>query len=99
MRRNSLNPFFSMSTVRSLQPVMQERIDVVMGRMKEFIDKDKVLNATYMLAAYTNDIVETYCFGKCQHRIGKSCVSDKAKSITRIKMSTDTLQNDRGGKF
>ena len=54
MRRNALNPLFSMTAVRSLQPVIQERINVAMRRMKEFIDEDKVLNATYMFAAFTN---------------------------------------------
>lgn len=54
MRRNALNPLFSMTAVRSLQPLIQERIDVVMRRMKEFINEDKVLNASYLFAAYTN---------------------------------------------
>ncbi|KAI0154668.1 cytochrome P450 [Xylariaceae sp. FL1272] len=69
MRRNALNPFFSTTAVRSLQPVMQERNDVVQMRMKEFMNSGKVLNASNMLAAFTNDIVETYCFARCQHRI------------------------------
>jgi cytochrome P450 len=54
IRRSALNPFFSMAAVRSLQPIIQERIDMAMGRMKEFIDEGKVLNATYMFSAFTN---------------------------------------------
>lgn len=59
MRRNALMPFFSMATVRSLQPVIQERIDVLMRRMKEFIGEDRVLNASCMFAAYTNGKTST----------------------------------------
>ncbi|KAG6354277.1 hypothetical protein INS49_004882 [Diaporthe citri] len=69
IRRNALNPLFSMAAVRSLQPIIHERIDMAMRRMKDFIDEDKVLNATYMFSAYTNDVVETYCFARCQHRL------------------------------
>jgi hypothetical protein len=40
-----------MASVRRLQPIIQERLDVMMQRIKDFKDTDKVLNASCMLAA------------------------------------------------
>lgn len=54
IRRSALNPFFSMSNVRKLQPEIQERVDVMMRRIGEFRDSGEVLNASWLYAAYTN---------------------------------------------
>ncbi|KAI1817386.1 cytochrome P450 [Poronia punctata] len=69
LRRGALSSLFGMNVVRSLQPVIQERVDAVMRRLAEYREKEKVVNANNMFAALTNDIVETYCFARCHHRI------------------------------
>lgn len=53
-RRAALLPYFSMASVRRLQPVIQERIDVLLRRMKDFRDTGHVLNASCMFSALTN---------------------------------------------
>ncbi|KAF2275384.1 cytochrome P450 monooxygenase [Westerdykella ornata] len=68
-RRSALLPYFSMASVRRLQPVIQERIDVMLNRMKEFRDTDEVLNASCMFSALTNDVTNTYSFARHDHRL------------------------------
>lgn len=68
-RRAALSPYFSMASVRRLQPVIQERIDVMLRRMKDFRDTDHVLNASCMFSALTNDVVSLYSFARCDHRL------------------------------
>ncbi|KAH7348389.1 cytochrome P450 [Rhexocercosporidium sp. MPI-PUGE-AT-0058] len=69
VRRSALAPFFSMASVRRLQPVIQGRLDLLLERLRGFRDKDEVLMASWAFAAYTNDIVMEYCFGRCDNRL------------------------------
>lgn len=54
LRRAALNPFFSIQSVRRLQPVIQERVDTLMIRMRDFQRSEEVLMASWMFAAFTN---------------------------------------------
>lgn len=54
MRRSALNPYFSMASVTRLQPVIQERLDVMLKRMNEFKNTGDVLNMSYMFSALGN---------------------------------------------
>ncbi|CZR68489.1 uncharacterized protein PAC_18388 [Phialocephala subalpina] len=69
MRRAALNPIFSMASVRRLQPVIQERVYLLLERLKGFRETDEVLMASWAFAAFTNDIVMMYCFGPCDKRL------------------------------
>ncbi|KAI0387436.1 cytochrome P450 [Hypomontagnella monticulosa] len=69
MRRAALLPFFSPSYVRKLQPVFQERMDVLLRRMSDFKDTDEAVNANCMFAAFSRDIMEMLAFGQCSHRL------------------------------
>lgn len=54
MRRAALLPYFSTAYVRSLQPIIQERLDVLLRRMSAFKDTDVAVNANCMFAAFSN---------------------------------------------
>lgn len=56
MRRTALNPFFSTSIVRKLQPEIQERVDVMMRRIGDYKESGEVLNASCLYAAFTNGL-------------------------------------------
>jgi len=43
-----------MASVRRLQPVIQERVDVLLKRLKGYKDTGEVLNASRMFGAFTN---------------------------------------------
>lgn len=54
-RRAALNRFFSMASVRRLQPVIQERVHALVQRIRAFKDvKDGVIKVDYAYAAFTN---------------------------------------------
>ncbi|OCK75372.1 cytochrome P450 [Lepidopterella palustris CBS 459.81] len=69
MRRAALLPFFSPTYVRKLQPIFQDRLDVLLRRMADFKDTDKAVNANCMFAAFSRDIMEMLAFGQCSHRL------------------------------
>ncbi|KAI0408575.1 cytochrome P450 [Xylaria palmicola] len=69
MRRSALNPYFSMASVMRLQPVIQERLDVMLRRMNEFKNTGEVLNVSYMFSALGNDVVSIYSFARCDYRL------------------------------
>jgi hypothetical protein len=54
MRRAALLPYFSPTHVRKLQPLIQERLDVLLERMAGFKDTDEPVNANCMFAAFSN---------------------------------------------
>lgn len=54
-RRAALNRFFSMGSVRRLQPIVEERVQQLIERFRGFKDADgKVMKANYAFAAFTN---------------------------------------------
>ncbi|KAI0905938.1 cytochrome P450 [Ustulina deusta] len=69
MRRAALNPYFSMASVTRLQPVIQERLDVMLKRMNDFKNTGEVLNLSYMFSALGNDVVSIYSFARCDYRL------------------------------
>lgn len=69
MRRAALNPFFSTASVRRLQPMIEERLNKLMGRFAEFQESGEPMTVSLAYAAFTNDVVMEYAFGRCDHRI------------------------------
>ena len=54
-RRAAVNPFFSMASVRKLQPVIEERVAQLIERVRAFRDGDgEVLKVNYLFSAFTN---------------------------------------------
>jgi hypothetical protein len=53
MRRSALNPFFSMTKVRNLESVIQERVDAFLRRIAEFGNDGGILRLDAACAAYT----------------------------------------------
>jgi hypothetical protein len=54
MRRAALNPFFSKAGVYRLEPVIQEKVDLMLGRLLEFRESGKPFPLDAMFAAFTN---------------------------------------------
>lgn len=61
-RRSAMNPFFSKQSVRSLQPVIDTKIDQLIERIDDFRRTGEVLTLNHMFAAYGN--------GECDSAIG-----------------------------
>lgn len=54
IRRSALNPFFSMTSVRRLQPLIQEKVDILLKRLREFQESGEHVNIAHAFSAYTN---------------------------------------------
>jgi len=54
MRRTSLNAYFSKTKVRQLQPVIDEKIHILLERLKKERDTGVVLNMRHAFTAYAN---------------------------------------------
>lgn len=55
-KRAVLNRFFSMASVRKLQPVIEERVRILIERIRGLknADEEKVLKVTRLFSAFTN---------------------------------------------
>jgi len=69
LRRGAINPFFSKSAVRKLQPIIDERVDALLTRFRGFVLTGKPMTLNYAFAAFTNDIAQEYAFARSDHRI------------------------------
>ena len=62
-RRAALNRFFSMASVRRLQPVIEERVQQLVARIRGFKDRtEDVMKVDYAFAAFTNGKLNSYLF-------------------------------------
>lgn len=56
IRRAAINPFFSKTAVRRLQPVLDEKMDKLMARFAEYQASQKTMNASLAFEAFTNGL-------------------------------------------
>lgn len=54
MRRQALNPFFSMAAVRRLQPIVDDVVDTFLKRFVEFQKNESPMVVNLAMAAFTN---------------------------------------------
>ncbi|TIC93610.1 Trichodiene oxygenase [Colletotrichum higginsianum] len=69
MRRSAIAPFFSKARVRRLEPMVRERADAVVGRLRGFAATGDVMRLDHALTAYATDIITNYAFGLCHDRV------------------------------
>ncbi|KAG4418059.1 hypothetical protein IFR04_008796 [Cadophora malorum] len=69
IRRAAVHPFFSKGAVRKLQPIIEERVEALMGRFRGFQASGEPVPLNYAFSAYTNDIAQEYAFARSDHRI------------------------------
>ena len=63
VRRNILGNFFSRRSVTNLEDVIQEKVNMLKGRLLEAFDEAKVVNLPPVFAALTADVITHYCHG------------------------------------
>lgn len=65
MRREALNPYFSVKAVGKMEPLIRSEAD----KLKQILDsalvdqKSEVVNLSDVFFAYSNDVVRAYSFG------------------------------------
>ena len=62
-RRAAVNRYFSMASVRKLQPVLDERVRRLIKRIRGFKDADgKMLKFNHLFTAFTNGMLRSFIF-------------------------------------
>ncbi|KAM3436334.1 hypothetical protein NHJ13734_005104 [Beauveria thailandica] len=71
IRRAPLNQFFSYKSVRDLQPIIEERVDQLLGRLRDEgqTRPTEPIDVMYPFSAYTNDVINEYAFARSDHLI------------------------------
>lgn len=64
LRRAPLNPFFSKTRVRQLEPVLQRNLAKLLERLAERRQDGTPLDLHMLYGAYTHDLITKYCFGE-----------------------------------
>ncbi|PMD41073.1 cytochrome P450 [Hyaloscypha variabilis F] len=68
-RRAAMSPFFSMASVRRLQPMIEERVQALLKRLSELKGSGVVLRMPVVVNAFSNDVIMAYTFGRSYHRL------------------------------
>lgn len=63
-RRAALSPYFSSANVRRLEPIIQDSLTKLLGRLDSCYKSGQVLPITVAYKAMTSDIITSYAFGK-----------------------------------
>lgn len=76
LRRSAINPFFSVQSVRKLQPVIEERVNALLNRLRcpQLDDQGRIIpvDIMYAFSAFTNDVINEYAFARSEHLIEDS---------------------------
>lgn len=62
-RRTPLNPFFSLSAVRKLEPLIKEKVNMLATRLARTLETQNVVRIDAAFMALSMDIICAYCFG------------------------------------
>lgn len=63
IRRSVLNSFFSKRSVNNLEPLIQEKIELLALRLAEAQQTGAVVRLEYAYAGLTADVISHYCYG------------------------------------
>lgn len=66
-RRGAFSNFFSKTSVRRLQPVIQSRIDILCKKLSEKMDTGEPVNMVHAYSALTQDVITEYCFSRSRN--------------------------------
>ena len=69
VRRAALNPLFSASSLRKLEPLIQDNISRLISVFRNYQSTGEVLPLRPAFAALTSDIIAEYCFGESENYI------------------------------
>lgn len=69
MRRSAIAPFFSSSSLRKLEPLIQENIDRLLTVFRRYQSTGEPIPLRPAFGALTSDIIAEYCFGVSENYV------------------------------
>lgn len=81
-RRKLLSPFLSTQSVTALQPVIQEKLDLVCSHLSRRVGTGEVLDLHSLSASFAIDVMSTYILGRayCYAYLDKAEITDEWKT-------------------
>jgi hypothetical protein len=64
MRRRAVAPFFSQRRILDFQPVVREKLDLLVSKLDAYKQSGKVVQLERAFTALSGDVVTQFCFGK-----------------------------------
>jgi hypothetical protein len=58
-----INQFFLKKSVVGLEPIIQDKIDKLAEKLKQWAKKGDMVKLEYALSALTADVITHYCYG------------------------------------
>ncbi|KIX08918.1 uncharacterized protein Z518_03575 [Rhinocladiella mackenziei CBS 650.93] len=96
-RRHALSPYFSMQSIRALEPRITDVVRLMVDRLHEAHKSGTVLNLYYLFSGYALDIVSEYAFGK---DISMKFMSNPEFGKLWANLTAETIQiNNFGRQF
>lgn len=76
IRRSALNPFFSKTNIRRLEPIIQRRAQKVLSRMEKLESTGQPLVLFNLFSAFTSDVIIEYAFGESHDYLGRDDLNE-----------------------
>jgi hypothetical protein len=64
-RRNALNSFFSVASIRRLEPIMKKYMAKMITRMEQAGENGEIMSMHGVFKACASDVITEYAFGEC----------------------------------
>lgn len=71
-RRNAVNSFFSIASIRRLEPIMKEFLGKMFKHMDNASASGKIVQMHALFKACASDVITQYAFGECLHFLDQS---------------------------
>ena len=81
LRRSALNPFFSKRAVTQLEPMVQEKVDLLCTKLENGAKADQVVDMGTAFTALTLDVITEYCYDECYNCLEEPDFSPAWKNL------------------
>ncbi|KAH8198415.1 hypothetical protein TruAng_007399 [Truncatella angustata] len=76
IRRAPLNPMFSKRSITKVEPVVQEKVEILSKCIATAKENADVLVLSNAFNAFAGDVITSYCFGFCYNHLGSADFKD-----------------------
>lgn len=83
-RRSSLTKFFSKRSITEIQPIIQEKVELFIDKLREASKNASLVNLNKLSAAFTADTISQYAYGKsmgCLEGEEENLLADATTSV------------------
>lgn len=72
IRRSYLNPFFSRRSVLSLESIVKDKTEQLLGLLESSLQRTGVFDAHHAVRAFSVDVITEYAYARCWNQMGQA---------------------------